>query len=247
MRKPKAILFDLGDTIINNTNFNPLKGTQKILEFANNPNKISANTVQDFANELSIELNEIKDTKNIEISCRSFQKLIFETYGISFDLTPLELEVLFNQNAWDRYLIEGIVEFLDYLQEEGIRIAILSNSSFSYEALMTELREFEIEKYFEFVLSTVDYCIRKPDKRIFNLALNKFNLDASEVWYIGNSFQFDVIGANNANMQAVWLNKANNEPLTDMKYCEVKSYSKLKDILKELNNTILYDTLEDIG
>lgn len=239
MIKPKAILFDLVDTIIDYRNYNPSKGTAKMLEIALNPNNIIAETIQKYANELIKEFYEGEESNIIQISCKSFHKLIFESYGVSFEKTPLELEVLFIQNSGDRNLINGVREFLDYLKIEGFRIAILSNSAFSIEAMMTELRELEIEDYFEFVITTEDYCIRKPDKRIFDIALTKFNLDASEVWYVGNSFQYDVIGASNANIQSIWYNMANKVPLANIEYCEVKSYNELRNVLEKLDNVIL--------
>jgi len=42
MNKPKAILFDAGDTIIDYIKNNPLEGTRKLLEKVNNPDKVTA-------------------------------------------------------------------------------------------------------------------------------------------------------------------------------------------------------------
>ncbi|MFW6281771.1 MAG: HAD family hydrolase [bacterium] len=92
------------------------------------------------------------------------------------------------------------------MDNKDIRKGILSNSSFSEEALWRELKDFDIDDKFEFLISTSEYCLRKPDKRIFDLALTKFDLNADEVWYVGNSFKYDVIGANNANIQPIWYN-----------------------------------------
>jgi len=60
MKNPKAILFDMGDTLISYRNFNPLKGTEKIIEYADNPRNISAEEVQDFANVLNEEFETAK-------------------------------------------------------------------------------------------------------------------------------------------------------------------------------------------
>ncbi|MFW6310719.1 MAG: hypothetical protein ACOC1K_00625, partial [Nanoarchaeota archaeon] len=80
MKKPKAILFDMGGTIISYNNFDPVKGTKKIIENCKNPKNVAAETVQNFATELNKEFNEIKDENNIEIHCRSFHKLIYQMY-----------------------------------------------------------------------------------------------------------------------------------------------------------------------
>src|SRR5690554_5951725 len=129
MKKPKAILFDMGDTLISYKNFNPLKGTEKIMEYAENPKNISAEKIQSFAETLNKEFDKLKNDKNLEISCRSFHKLIFEMYGLKISKSPLELEMIFKNYAWESEIIEGVIELLDFLKKVGIRTAILSNSS----------------------------------------------------------------------------------------------------------------------
>ena len=52
--------------------------------------------------------------------------------------------------------------------------------------------------HFEFIISSSDYMIRKPDKRLFEIALLKSGLTADKVWYCGDSIYCDVNGAHNA-------------------------------------------------
>ncbi len=49
MIKPKAIVFDYGDTLLKNNYFNPLLGTRELLKYACNPNKVTAEEVQAYA------------------------------------------------------------------------------------------------------------------------------------------------------------------------------------------------------
>ncbi|MFW6281772.1 MAG: hypothetical protein ACOC1O_03130 [bacterium] len=101
MKIPKAILFDMGGTLISYNNFDPLKGTKKIIENCKNPNNVSPETVQNFATELNKEFKEIRDDNNIEIHCRSFHKLIYQMYGLEYEKSPFEYEILFKKNAWE--------------------------------------------------------------------------------------------------------------------------------------------------
>lgn len=236
MNKPKAILFDMGDTLIEYTSYNPLQGNKKLLEYAYNPNEVKAEEVQELATELGQELYGKRDFHNIEINLRSFQRLLFEMCNITFDLSPLELENLFSRSAFEKRVMKGVIAFLDYLETEGIRTGILSNSSFSEEALIQELKDCGINHRFEFLISSMEYCIRKPDKRLFEIALIKFGLEAEDVWYIGNSFKYDVIGANNAMLKPVWLNREGLEPIEKIDYIEFNSYDKLLEDLKQMND-----------
>jgi putative hydrolase of the HAD superfamily len=57
------------------------------------------------------------------------------------------------------------------------------------------------------VLSEEIGSIRKPDPRIFQLALSSLNVQPAECLYVGNSFDNDVVGAKGAGMQVCWLNR----------------------------------------
>ena len=47
-------------------------------------------------------------------------------------------------------------------------------------------------------LQLSEYMYRKPNNRIFALALEKAGLQAEDVWYIGDQYECDIVGARNA-------------------------------------------------
>lgn len=53
----------------------------------------------------------------------------------------------------------------------------------------------------------------KPEKEIFELAEKRMGLDKATTYYIGDSFQHDVIGAKNVGWQAVWSNHRHLQPI----------------------------------
>ena len=60
---------------------------------------------------------------------------------------------------------------------------------------------------FSFVILAVDCGIAKPDRRIFELALDKCGCDTSQVVHVGDSLQSDIAGANGCGIRSVWLNR----------------------------------------
>ena len=237
MRMLKALLFDVGDTLIEYIKNDPLEGTKALLKIAHNPNQVTAEAIQSYALEMGRVFEEARESTSIEYRMQSFQRFLYEMHGISFDLTPLQVENIFNQHAFIGEAMEGILPFLDALEEAGIRKAILSNSSFSEAAIREELRRYGIDdKRFEFVMVTSEYGFRKPHKKIFELALSKFKLNAHEIGYIGNSFKYDVQGAQNAAIFPIWFNKQGNkgdyqrgEVLEVTTYKEVASWLTLNE------------------
>lgn len=75
---------------------------------------------------------------------------------------------------------------------------------------------------------------RKPNKRIFDLALEKAGLSAEDVWYIGDQYEADIVGAGNAGLHSVWYQGA-----IDMDFEKrddvftIESWDELKIMMEE--------------
>ncbi|HWT76727.1 MAG TPA: HAD family hydrolase [Mobilitalea sp.] len=213
MKQPKMIMFDYGQTLVNEARFDGVAGNLAVLKLAKkNPYQISAKELQEFAITLNKEIGrfhpDVRKSTHIEVHNHIFQNYLYEYYGLEFDLKPEELEKIFWDNAAVRKPTENIEFLLKYLKENGIRTAVISNISFSGKALMGRINSMLPENEFEFVLATSEYVFRKPHSRIFELALRKANLDARDVWYCGDNAYFDVEGASGTGIFPVWYRGA---------------------------------------
>jgi len=83
------------------------------------------------------------------------------------------------------------------------RLGIVSDSQRLF--CKAELKALRIEDFFDVVVISSDYGFRKPDPRLFNIALTIFNVGASEAVYIGNNFETDAVGAKKAGFGLVGL------------------------------------------
>ena len=96
---------------------------------------------------------------------------------------------------------------LDFLVKKNIRVAAISNAIFRSPCMAYELEKHALNKYFEFVVSSAGLGIRKPDPRIFEAALKKLDLKPQDVWFIGDKWATDIVGANAVQMTPVWFNE----------------------------------------
>jgi HAD superfamily hydrolase (TIGR01549 family) len=62
-------------------------------------------------------------------------------------------------------------------------------------------------EFFAHSLSASDFGVAKPDARIFHAAADMAGLAATEVLHVGDDATMDVLGAMDAGMQAVWINR----------------------------------------
>ena len=107
-------------------------------------------------------------------------------------------------------------ELLDYLYPK-YPLTIVSNGF--VEVQYKKLKSCLIEQYFAHIALSEEAKALKPDKHIFEYALQLNNASASETIMIGDSYESDIVGAQNAGMDQIYFNpftdeKENNKPAT---------------------------------
>ncbi len=88
------------------------------------------------------------------------------------------------------------------------RLAVVSNADDAYLDPVVS----RIPAKFEAVISSEGGRCYKPDRRLFDEAVRKLQVDPSECVYVGDKQFEDVMGARGAGMAAVWINRS-REPL----------------------------------
>ncbi len=234
MKMPKMVLFDYGQTLIAEQKFDGIKGTAAVLQYATrNKYHLSAEQVQARANEINRELGRFDPEKRhllqIEIPNTMFTPYLYESQGIEIALSSSEIDTVFWNAAAPGMPTEGIKEFLEYLKRKGIRTGVISNISYDSSVVAERINRLLPENTFEFVITSSNYIFRKPNKRIFDLALEKAKLQPDEVWYIGDQYECDVKGSLNAGLLPVWYIGAIDLPYTeDKNILTVTDWNELK-------------------
>lgn len=241
MTKPKMILFDYGQTLVNEAKFDGVKGTEAVLQYAtrNKYNRTAAQ-IQAVADEMNGEIGRFDPARRhllqVEIPNNMFCGYLYESQGVELSIRGAQLDKVFWDAASPGKPAEGVEDFLSFLKEQGIRTAVLSNISYCGEALEDRLREVLPNHEFEFILATSEYMYRKPHRRIFELTLDKAELKPEEVWYIGDNYECDVVGAKNAGLFPVWYLGATEKPQEPKEgILTVKSWEEVKALLESLN------------
>lgn len=74
-----------------------------------------------------------------------------------------------------------------------------------YGNIETVLKDFGIEGFFKKVIESAVVGVRKPDPKIFTLGVEALGLKPEEVLVVGDSYSKDIIPAEKAGCQAIWL------------------------------------------
>ena len=118
---------------------------------------------------------------------------------------------------------------MEYLKNNGIRTGVISNIAYAAAVVTERINRLLPENAFEFIITSSNYMFRKPNKRIFDLALEKAELAPEDVWYIGDQYECDIKGALSAGLFPIWYIDAIDLPYTeDKNILTVKSWNELR-------------------
>ena len=131
-------------------------------------------------------------------------------------------------------VVADAIEVLSSIRKDGYKTAIIANAN-SVDA-RNIIATCDFEDYFDVIVISEEAGIEKPDKEIFQLALDKLGLEAENAVMVGNRIDADILGANKIGMKSVWFNW--NDRYTEIIGSEeespdfiIKSLSELPDLL----------------
>jgi haloacid dehalogenase superfamily, subfamily IA, variant 1 with third motif having Dx(3-4)D or Dx(3-4)E len=132
------------------------------------------------------------------------------------------LEEYFRMHKKYVRLNDGAVELLKFLKDRKIYIGLISDADLPYIEFQIKL----IRKFFDSITTSEEAGYSKPNKIIFERALEKSEHDY-EMFYIGDSVERDVIGAKAMGFKTILVFSNSDEA----DYC-AKDLSECMEILK---------------
>ena len=125
----------------------------------------------------------------------------------------------------DIQFFDDVLPTLNALQG-GYMMGLLSNGN-------TYPERCGLGAYFQFVVLAQDYGIQKPNPQIFEIAIRQAKCTKRQLLHVGDSFQNDIIGAKQAGVKSVWLNRrGENSGTGKQPDFEISSLRELTEILK---------------
>ena len=123
-----------------------------------------------------------------------------------------------------------VKEVLNKLKEKNYKVAILSNGT---PFLLNELvKSNNLENIFDDIFSIEDVKTYKPDPKVYNIPIKKYQIEKKEVAYLSAN-TWDVSAGGNYGFNPVWVNR-NNIVFDNLDYVpkyQVKHLGELLDII----------------
>ncbi|OAH29775.1 hypothetical protein AYJ05_11480 [Corynebacterium stationis] len=106
----------------------------------------------------------------------------------------------------DHFVRPGIPEFLETCKEQGIGLGIVSNAQSGHSHRQI-LDEFGLGEYFGVQVYSDEVGIRKPNPQIITMAAQALGVGNSQCWYVGDTFDRDVVAGRRAGAGAVIITR----------------------------------------
>ena len=125
-------------------------------------------------------------------------------------------------------LIEGAKELLEYLRPK-YNLYILSNGF--KELQSRKMCTVGIDKYFDALILSEDIGVNKPNRELYEYALQKTASTTEDSIMIGDMFETDIVGAANIGMKQIYFNPKKKECMPFTPTYMVTELLQIKDIL----------------
>lgn len=235
MTKAKAIVFDLFETLLHDIKFDFNSGL-----FYIHKNILSKETNKvEFLDYADTYWKERYDKRNEDNSEVAFEEELLDfknKYGfkVKYPIEEILLNCALEMNTAE--LFPDTISTLNQLKLLNVPIFLLSNSIFKKNIMEKFINQFDLEKYFINTHFSADYNIRKPHKDLFKIVFDDIkeydaNMQKEEVYFIGDNFEADILGADNFGFTPVFINRKQDTNINNNNYIEIKSLNELLEIV----------------
>ena len=145
-----------------------------------------------------------------------------------------EIDSAMKNELLDLYKIllpfKEVPEVLKILKEKNFNLAILSNGT---PTLLNQLvKSNNLENIFNDIFSIEEVGIYKPDSKVYDMPIKKYQIEKSEVTFLSAN-TWDVSGGGNYGYNSIWVNRNNNifDKLDYSPKHQIKQLGELLDIL----------------
>ncbi len=127
------------------------------------------------------------------------------------------------------------------LQAAGLRLGLISNASDAGN-VQRLIDNAGLREYFDPILISAAVGLRKPNPRIFELALKAWGLPPAAVVMVGDTLGADILGAQLAGLRHVWLSARADGPANRahrgniVPEAEIRALAELPPLIRKWSN-----------
>lgn len=204
---PRAILFDLDDTILDTSLsatrvwrltakafedeigqpaevFDPILDRARVWYWAD--------PKRNLAGRLDVQKSRI------EVTHHGLLELGIDDYGLATRFADHYSE----HRVTSMRPFPGAIETLEHFVKAGVPLALITNGD--AKGQRAKVAHFDLTQYFQAVLIEGELGYGKPDPRVFHQALQACDAPAEDAWCVGDNLAWEVAAPQKLGMQGIW-------------------------------------------
>jgi putative hydrolase of the HAD superfamily len=130
---------------------------------------------------------------------------------------------------YDMVLYDDVISTLSEIKARGLNTGLISNVD---KDITERLKRLQLDTFLEIIVTSQEVGFTKPHRQIFEAAVNKAGMKAEEILYIGDQYKIDVLGAINAGMSAVLLDRSDYYKNDGINEPRINSLGQLIELIK---------------
>ena len=151
------------------------------------------------------------------------------------DEEALNMQKEYKKNQQKLQMPDITISILELAKENNIKLGIITNGPSEHQ--WSKVKALGVERWInkDNIVVSGDYDINKPDVRIFEIMQEKLQLPNDSLYYVGDSLENDIVGANNAGWKAIWINRYKKKlPENVDTYKIAENNGELFEIIKKI-------------
>lgn len=235
MAKAKVIVFDLFETLVHDIIFDFTSGLLYLYEYI----LIDGTDKEEFLDYANTYWKNLYDKRSEDHSELPFEEELLDfqkKYGfkVNWSIEEIQYHCALAMNSTE--LFNDTISTLEKLYSLGIPIYLLSNCIFKKNVMQRFLRQYDLDKYFVNTYFSADYKVKKPNKEFFQIVSNEISnnndtISKEEVFFVGDSFAADVLGAKNFGFTPVFINRNQVDGINTENCYEINTLSELFNLI----------------
>jgi len=215
-----GILFDLGSTLLYNAHDYNWSAILPRMHRALLAHLRAAGYTLDgpaFLNHFSAKIQEFHEQRQtdwVEYTTEWILRRTLEEMGApppepSVIAAALQAYYAYSESLWQP--MPGLHETLQQLAAAQFKLAIISNASDNAN-VQRLIDTADLRRYFDPIIVSAAVGIRKPNPKIFELVLNRWQLPPEACVMVGDRLGADILGAQMAQLRNIWLTTQAEHP-----------------------------------
>ena len=99
-------------------------------------------------------------------------------------------------------LFPGALDTLAALREAGVRLAMITNGAAKPQR--AKIERFELAGYFDCIIVEGEFGVGKPERRVYEHALESLGVAPDQAWCIGDNLEWDVAAPMALGVYGIW-------------------------------------------